>query len=1058
MITAVVLGAGATVAISFTIERFERYRAEAQFEQLASQRLSSVQTRVAGALETIDLLASFSEASGEVSRRGFSTFVKPALASPFYLQALEWIPHVERRERPRFERSARLDGLGNFRFTERRENGTLAAAGDRAEYFPVFYVEPLRGNEAALGYDLASNPVRFQALKKARETERAVATARVSLVQERGDQYGVLIFAPVYERLRPYSAAVEKKKLRGFALAVLRIGNLISQGDRDNKRPAGVDIHVFDIAAPTTEQQLYPKAPEMPVGRLRQGLHVEDHVEVAGREWLLLATPNARSPGLSFSATSLVVFVFGSLVTCVFVLYLRAKTEQANQIARAAGELKVAHQELEVRAAEMAEQTRLAFLRSDIGAILTEDDGLEAMLERCALVLVNQLDAACARIWTLKEQGDVMELRARAGLCSERERVRARVPAGSFKIGRLEQDHAPGLARPSKDREISDLEWVKDNGTADFAGFPLVVEDRLVGVVALFARKPLTDGALKALASIADELALGIEHKITEEALRESERRFRIAAENGSDVITVRDLLTNQVETSGAVERVLPCGKQMPRSFAEFQELIHPDDRDRVMAAIEHHLQTLEPYREEFRVVDKDGSVRYWSSCGTAVWNAADEPTQFIVVTSDITAEKSAEAVRSDLAAIVDSSEASIVSVDLQGTILSWNPAAERMYGYTLQESRGRSLAMIFPPDLRQQLAELLEKIQQGEGIQHIETMRMRKDGETLPVFATYSPLRDAAGRIIGACSIATDITERRLLERQLLQAQKLESIGQLAAGIAHEINTPIQYVGDNVGFLRDSFGKLLELCGIYHKLLEVLERGGDPAPVVSEVQAWLESESVEYLCTEIPRAIEDSLDGVSRVAAIVRAVKEFSHPGPAEKMPCDLNKAITSTALVCRNEWKYVAELTLDLDRELPPVHCVAGELNQVMLNLIVNAAHAISDAVAATPGVKGTIAISTLRVADWVEIRVRDSGTGIPEAVRPNVFNPFFTTKPVGKGTGPGLSVAYGVIAQKHAGTITFETEMGVGTTFIIRIPIEAPAVETTNMVRDPVVVEQA
>jgi signal transduction histidine kinase len=173
-------------------------------------------------------------------------------------------------------------------------------------------------------------------------------------------------------------------------------------------------------------------------------------------------------------------------------------------------------------------------------------------------------------------------------------------------------------------------------------------------------------------------------------------------------------------------------------------------------------------------------------------------------------------------------------------------------------------------------------------------------------------------------------------------------------------------------------------------------------------------------------------------VAEIVRAIKEFSHPGPLEKTPLNINRAIESTVLVSRNEWKYVADLHTELTEGLPPVVCVAGEFNQVILNLIVNAAHAIADVVAAKPGEKGEIVVSTHRDGEWAEIRVRDTGTGIPKDAHPSIFNPFFTTKVVGKGTGQGLAIAHSVIVQKHGGTISFDTETGVGTTFKIRLPI--------------------
>jgi signal transduction histidine kinase len=195
---------------------------------------------------------------------------------------------------------------------------------------------------------------------------------------------------------------------------------------------------------------------------------------------------------------------------------------------------------------------------------------------------------------------------------------------------------------------------------------------------------------------------------------------------------------------------------------------------------------------------------------------------------------------------------------------------------------------------------------------------------------------------------------------------------------------------------------------------------------------------SVDYLRSEIPKSIGQSMEGIGRIATIVKAIREFSHPGSAEKAPVDLNGAVESTILVSRNEWKYAAELKTELDPGLPSVRCVPGELNQVVLNLIVNAVHAIADKAPHNSGGKGLITVSTRGDGDWVEVRVTDTGTGIPEAARANVFNPFFTTKAVGKGTGQGLAIAHTVIVQKHGGSIRFETELGVGTTFIIRLPI--------------------
>ena len=245
--------------------------------------------------------------------------------------------------------------------------------------------------------------------------------------------------------------------------------------------------------------------------------------------------------------------------------------------------------------------------------------------------------------------------------------------------------------------------------------------------------------------------------------------------------------------------------------------------------------------------------------------------------------------------------------------------------------------------------------------------------------------------------------------------AQRLESIGQLAAGIAHEINTPIQYVGDNARFLQNACAELAPLID--------LDRAADD-----------KRDDMQYLCREIPKAIEQLLEGVEQVARIVSAMKEFSHPGPPEKTAFDLNRAVQSTILVARNEWKYVADMVENLEADLPQALCVAGEINQVLLNLIVNAGHAIA---AAGKSEKGVITVSTGHTNTWVEIRVQDTGTGIPMAIRSKVFDPFFTTKEVGKGTGQGLSIVHTVVVKNHGGTVHFETETGVGTTFVVRLP---------------------
>jgi PAS domain S-box-containing protein len=299
---------------------------------------------------------------------------------------------------------------------------------------------------------------------------------------------------------------------------------------------------------------------------------------------------------------------------------------------------------------------------------------------------------------------------------------------------------------------------------------------------------------------------------------------------------------------------------------------------------------------------------------------------------------------------------------------------------------------------------------------------------------------------LIGSIHIARNITarkeaekEQKKLQSQLLHAQKLESVGQLAAGIAHEINTPTQYVGTNIDFLDDAFHDVAKIIDQFQALLKAEENDSLSPQQFKEARQALADADWDYLSTELPSAIGQSRDGIKRVTSIVRAMKEFSHPASRDKVSANLNTIIQTTITVATNEWKYVAEVKTDFDPNLPPIQCLSDELGQVILNMIVNAAHAIAERLGANPeGHKGTITIATKQNKNWVELRISDTGAGIPEKIRGRVFDPFFTTKQVGKGTGQGLAIVHDVITEKHQGTITLKSEVGVGTTFIIRLPL--------------------
>lgn len=394
---------------------------------------------------------------------------------------------------------------------------------------------------------------------------------------------------------------------------------------------------------------------------------------------------------------------------------------------------------------------------------------------------------------------------------------------------------------------------------------------------------------------------------------------------------------------------------------------------------------------------------------------------------------------------IFESAPDAVIRYDTNRVILEANGAAERIFRVVGESFRGQSLDTYFgsasADNAHSDFAKFLNSGCQDLADRFFEGMLCRGDGTEF--FAECFSYQIPGLESPQFALFVRDITDRKNLQSQLSQAQKLESIGQLAAGIAHEINTPTQYIGDNTRFLKDAFSDALRLLDAY----EAFEAQAKSSPMEPEQIQALEAvkaqADIEFLKEEIPRAITESLEGIVRVSTIVSAMKDFSHPGVESMTMADINRILESTATVARNEWKYVAELKLELHSTLPAVPCLPGEVGQVVLNLIINASHAIADKMADSDEL-GLITVESDHDKDFVIIRVGDSGMGIPERARTRIFDPFFTTKEVGKGTGQGLAIAHNVVVERHRGTLTFETEDGKGTIFTIKLPKSQPKAE--------------
>lgn len=726
-VVVVVVGVLLSLGIFLILRNLEVENARASFDSVARERLDALETNIVLTVNNLISVDAFFDASQRFDRAGFARFAAALLAQNKAIQALEWIPRVPKHLLSSYEGAARHDGFPSFQFTERLPDGEMVRAGDREEYFPVFFVEPFAGNEKALGYDLASNAVRREALQRSAATGRMVATSRVILVQETADQYGALVFHPVYKG-RPELQSEERRRatLIGFALGVFRIQDIVEKTGAIPNPASGLRVVIFDRDSKPGEQLLYPKGAHFErVEDLPKGFRTMRTLPVGGRSWEIVAypLPPAFRPSHSSSWS---VLVAGMLLTSLLTVHL-------------------------------AERRRA-------------EEALERSEEHARMLF-------------------------------------ATIPLPV---------------------------WVCDLDTLDF-------------------------------------------------------------------------LEVNQ-------------------------------------AAVEH-------------------------------------------------------------------------------------------YGYSRDAFLRMKITAIRLPEELERLAADLQRVRQSQQFSWAGKHRAQ-DGRVIQVEISSHTLRYDGHQ--AALFVAQDVTARTRLEMDLRHAQKLEAVGGLAAGIAHELNSPIQFVGDNSRFLQGAFADLAKLLTKYRQLHQAVVNGEAARGLADDVAEAEKTADLDFLLEEIPKALAQSLDGVTRVATIVRAMKEFAHTNRGEKAETDLNKALQSTLTVARNEIKYVADVETDL-QELPLVQCDGGDMNQVFLNLLVNAAHAIEDR-GATNGQKGRIGVRTHCEGDQVVISISDTGCGIPETIHHKIFEPFFTTKEVGRGSGQGLAIARNIVVERHGGSLTFDTQVGRGTTFTIRLPIRS------------------
>jgi PAS domain S-box-containing protein len=529
------------------------------------------------------------------------------------------------------------------------------------------------------------------------------------------------------------------------------------------------------------------------------------------------------------------------------------------------------------------------------------------------------------------------------------------------------------------------------------------------------------------------------ERKLAEKALSKSEEEFRTLAESMPQIVWITRadgwiVYCNQqwMDYTGlTLEESLGHGWNKP---------FHPDDQKGAWDAWQKATATAGIYSIESRLRRADATYRWWLVRGVPLKDAGGKIVKWFGTCTDIDDMKVAELSildsREMFRHIAESTNAIPFKLDLTRGCFVY-VGAQGISNSGIPESNWKepgALDAILPRASNPELRQHFDKCQSGP-FEFVSAMSLLNNRQS-EVRWTGTCEMVAETKILHGLML--DITELRRLGRQLQAAQKLESVGRLASGVAHEINTPVQFVSDNVQFVRTSMADIATVIHAYRGLQQTVQTGGDVAAAASFADEAEKTADLDYIMENAPLAIESSIEGLGRIATIVRSMKEFAHPDQAQKTLADLNQAIRSTLVIAHNEYKYVAEMDAQFG-DLPPVECYLGEINQVVLNLLVNASHAIADVIKGTDNL-GKLTVRTYLDGDAVVISIADTGTGIPEGAREKVFDPFFTTKGVGIGTGQGLALAHSVIVQRHGGTLRFETECGKGSTFFVRLPTNA------------------
>ncbi|MCW5314305.1 PAS domain-containing protein [Nostoc sp. KVJ3] len=665
----------------------------------------------------------------------------------------------------------------------------------------------------------------------------------------------------------------------------------------------------------------------------------------------------------------------------------------------------------------LTERARLANFRAEVDAALTQSDSLQNMMRRCTDALVEHLDAAFARIWTLNKKENVLELQVSSGMYTHINGPHRCVPVGQFKIGLIAEEGKPHQTNSVQtDPRVGNKEWAKQEGMVAFAGYPLVVEDETVGVIAMFSRHTLTESTFKALEFAAQEIAIGIKRKQAEVALRESAQREALL-----------NRLSNQIRASLDLNYIVETAVQ------EIRNLFQID-------------------RCAFFWYRQEAEVPYW--------------------------ERVYEAKSSSLPCLLNDGEATNGEIEL----IAAKTLNREIIRINDVETVGDGIAQLFLQDFGfTAFMSLPVHTQSGEigafSCGSCSGFRPWLDNEVELLQAVtvqlaiaidqaklYTQSRIAAQTAQDkAQQLEAALLELQQTQAQLIQTEKMSSLGQLVAGIAHEINNPVNFIYGNITHAREYTKDLLNLVELYQQ---------SHCPATPEIQQYIYNIDLDFLKQDLPKILDSMKIGAERIRQIVLSLRNFSRLDEDDTKAVNIHEGIDSTLMLLQNRLKAKPghpEIQVIRDYgNLPPVVCHAGQMNQVFMNLLTNAIDVLEEGVGNAEEARGqgaaskgeefsplpptprpsasdalcpipTIRLRTLIKEGRVIISISDNGLGMTEEVRKRLFDPFFTTKPVGKGTGMGLSISYQIVVKKHGGQIQCISAPGEGAEFVVMIPLE-------------------